>query len=55
MNDSLLHVAAEEGNLDVVQYLVEQGLDVNAKDDSGFTVLHFVVMSGNLDFIKWFV
>jgi hypothetical protein len=37
-----LRVAAQEGEIDVVHELVqEEGIDVNAKDESGLTALHF--------------
>ena len=32
-----LHLAASEGHIKAVQYLIEQGADANAKDRWGFT------------------
>jgi uncharacterized protein len=34
-----LHLAADDGHLDVMQLLIDAGADVNAEDDSGRTVL----------------
>ena len=44
-----------KGNLEVVQWLVEHGADVNAKDNDGCTVLHSAVENGNLDVINYLV
>ena len=44
-----------KGNLEVVQWLVEYGADVNAKDNDGCTVLHSAVENGNLDVINYLV
>ena len=38
-----LHGAAYEGNVDCVQYLIDNGADVNLQDDDGWTSLHAAV------------
>ena len=38
-----LHYAADEGHTEVVELLIANGADVNAKDDSGWTPLHRAV------------
>ncbi|GME47304.1 hypothetical protein GTA08_BOTSDO03831 [Neofusicoccum parvum] len=44
---SMLHIAAERGNDAMVQFLLEQGGDPNARDDSGWTPLHLAVEQGH--------
>jgi ankyrin repeat protein len=50
-----LHWAAENGNLDVVKYLVEKGADVNAANNDGCTLLHWAADCGYLDIVKYLV
>lgn len=40
---TFLHLAAAGGNCDLVQFLIDQGLDVNGIDGTGWTPLHFAV------------
>jgi len=40
-----LHYAAYRGNLDIVRYCCEQGIDANAADHAGNTPLHTALMS----------
>ncbi|CAL8132384.1 unnamed protein product [Orchesella dallaii] len=45
--NSMLHVAAQAGNLDAVKFLVgELGLDTNAKNGKGLTPLHASLFGG---------
>lgn len=52
-----LHYAAKSGHLDVVQFLVENGADVNAISLNEFleTPLHMAVSSGRLDVVRFLV
>ncbi|XP_063615717.1 26S proteasome non-ATPase regulatory subunit 10-like [Penaeus indicus] len=42
-----LHVAAEEGHDEVVKMLISAGVDVNGKNDKGWTPLHRAAYSGH--------
>jgi len=45
--ETTLHYAANGGDLEVVKFLLEQGMDVNAKDDRGMSpLMHSVFSSG---------
>lgn len=44
-----LHYAAFEGTEQDVRRLLDQGLDVDARDKDQFTPLHFAVMHGKLE------
>ena len=49
-----LHSVVAKGDFDAARKLVEQGADVEAKDPStGASVLHYAVMRGNPDILKW--
>ncbi len=49
-----LHLAAEQGQWDVVKWLVdEKGADVKATDNDGRTVLHFTAERGKWDVVEW--
>ncbi len=49
-----LHFAAQNGDTDVVRYLVEHGADINAQDDIlSRSVIHLAAENGNLDCIKY--
>jgi ankyrin repeat protein len=47
-----LHVAAENGHLDIVKGLISSGADVNIAANNGFTALHFAAQNGHLDIVK---
>jgi hypothetical protein len=52
---TLLHSAAESGNLDLVRYIVEQGVDVNAEADGGQRPIQCAVSYGHLEIVKYLV
>jgi len=54
---TLLHAAAEGGNIDVVKFYLSQGLDLNTTDESGRTPLMYACVNPNssLELIKFLV
>ena len=48
-NSTPLHLAAGYNNLEVAEYLLEQGADVNAQDKGGLVPLHNASSFGHLD------
>lgn len=48
---SLLQLAAEVGNADIVRRLLERDATVNAADNHGWTPLHSAAYSGNIEFV----
>ena len=49
---TLLHYAAKENRLEVIEYLVSSGCDINAVDDEGQTPLHKSTMFGHTESVK---
>ncbi len=45
--------AAERGNLEAVQCLIQNGADAQLTDTQGYTILHFAVLSGNPSLVSW--
>lgn len=53
-----LHCASVSGNLDICEFLIGQGYDVNHKDENDYTPLHYAVTGftqGHVDVIKLLV
>jgi ankyrin repeat protein len=50
-----LHLAAQNGHLDVVEFLVEQQAEVNAKETDGWTPLYLAAHNGHFDVVKFLV
>lgn len=51
--ETMLHRAARLGHLDVVIYCLQSGdVDVNTKDNAGYTPLHECCVSGNLEIAR---
>lgn len=59
-NNTLMHVAAKENNLEMLKLLISKGGDINAKNKYDLSVLHSVA-SGiankrqNWDIVEWFL
>ena len=47
-----IHIAAGYGHLEIMEYLVAFGADVNARDEQGQTPLHYVAKLGSLSAVK---
>ena len=51
-----LHIACEEGHIDVAKYLIcECGCDKEAKDDEHYTPLFSACLAGQIDMVKYLV
>jgi hypothetical protein len=50
-----MHIAAAEGHLRVLTYLIEAGSDIEAEDESGTRPLHVAALTGKLDAVKLLV
>ncbi|XP_077297855.1 uncharacterized protein LOC143919419 [Arctopsyche grandis] len=54
-NDSPLHNACRQGNINVVEFLVKNGADVNCKSTSKQTPLHLAAMRGYEKVVKYLI
>ncbi|QMV45638.1 hypothetical protein HC358_00465 [Wolbachia pipientis] len=50
-----LHIAAENGWLNIVKYLISKGANTNAKDKYGRTPLHIAAKNGEFDMVKYLI
>jgi len=50
-----LLLAAANGHLSVVEYLINQKADINAKDDIGNTHLHYAAVNGHLSVVEYLI
>ena len=49
-----LHFAAQNGNLDIIKFLVEHGADISAQDyEQSRSVIHFAAENGDIECIKY--
>ena len=54
-NRTPLHYAVINDHLNVVQYLVKQGANMEAVDNANWTPLHIAVFRGHVDAVKYLV
>ena len=54
-NSTALYIAAEEGQIEVLQFLVEQGADKDKADNNGVTALMISASKGHLDCLRYLV
>ncbi|KLA31126.1 ankyrin repeat domain-containing protein [Bacillus cereus] len=51
-----LHIASKKGNLDIVKFLVQEGIDIDARGGTfDSSALNLAAGSGNLDIVKYLV
>ncbi|KAI0514745.1 hypothetical protein F5B22DRAFT_610558 [Xylaria bambusicola] len=46
IGQTVLHVAAQNGHVEMVEYLITCGIDLDHQDNGGNTALHFAVING---------
>jgi len=51
--NTALHLAAELGDLDLVQFLLEKGADLDTVNNDGYTILHAAAKQGNPHLVKF--
>ena len=49
---SLLSIASNYGNIEIVEYLIKNGARIDDQDEYGSTPIHYAATKGNLDVIK---
>ena len=47
--------AAFYNNIDLLEWLINQGADIDAKDYIGYTALHFACQEGHIDSVKFII
>ena len=52
---SPLHLAADFGQTEVVEYLVSKGANANAKDKHGISVILSAIYEGHTDCVKFLI
>ena len=50
---TVFHHASSKENLKMIQFLLEQGYDMNAVDNEENTAFHFACFSGNLNVVQF--
>lgn len=50
--NTLLHIACNQGNLDIVQILLEKNSKVNAIGEYGYSPLHYVAINGCVNIVE---
>lgn len=43
----MLHVAASSGNIELLETLINAGVDLNEKDSDGWPAIHYAIVKGH--------
>jgi ankyrin repeat protein len=49
---NLLHHAILSNNIEIVNWLIENNIDINCKDKNGWTPLHFAIQNHNIELVN---
>ncbi|KAG4086376.1 acyl CoA binding protein-domain-containing protein [Neocallimastix lanati (nom. inval.)] len=52
---SLLHWACDRGQMNMIQFLIDQGININEKDNEGETPLSYSLLCENYDISKYLI
>ncbi|XP_048520177.1 uncharacterized protein LOC109544510 isoform X2 [Dendroctonus ponderosae] len=52
---TLLHIASQEGNLEVASYLVDKGCSIDARNNAGSKPIHIAAREGHEATVKYFL
>lgn len=50
-----MHLAVQGGNLEIIQVLLGNGFNINAKNSTGETPLFFSIRNGDLDLVDFLI
>ena len=50
-----LHLGAENGYYDIVDFLLENGCKINFQTNEGLTPLHYAIKNGKIDMVKYLI
>ena len=53
-NATILHLAAQFGQLDIIKYIAPFVTNINPKDGDGWTPMASAAIHGHLDIVKWY-
>ena len=52
LGNTALHVAAINGHMNIVEILLDRGIDINSKDSIGETALHLAAANGHMNIVE---
>lgn len=53
-SETLMHIAAKNGDADLIEWLDTHGAEAGERDSNGFTAFHVALQRGHIDVIKYF-